>query len=257
MNSLRIDKPALASQGWHAFECHRMSRSLDALSLAFALHARSSARETLDIGCGDGIATAAAIERGGYVLAVDPEAAFLTRVRERVPTERHARLHTQIGALPGVDFASSRFAAVHAAYVFQLLAGSDIERSLGKIYQWLQPGGKVFISAISPAGARWRAFQQEFELQRAAASRWPGYIDDVRRVLSALDASASGFIHLLDEETLRGELAAAGFVVEEVSSCALPWDDDQVGCRIVGRRPARLVVRRVARRLQGKRKPGS
>ena len=51
---------------------YEMSPTLYPLSLQFAIEMRAATRQALDIGCGDGVATAAALARGGRVLAVDP-----------------------------------------------------------------------------------------------------------------------------------------------------------------------------------------
>lgn len=218
------------------FDALRMSTALDSLSVKFAIHARAVASETLDIGCGDGLATAAVIERGGRVVAVDPEASLVARVRERIPAERHPRLTTEIGSLPGIDFGDGRFAAIHVAHVFQLLSGWEIMRSLEKMRRWLRPCGKLFVSALEPAGPRWQSVVDQVESREASGVRWPGFIADVRQFLPAGTQVAPAFIHLLDAQVLRRELTSAGFRVEDVSRYVLPWDAEQSCCAVVASR---------------------
>jgi SAM-dependent methyltransferase len=215
----------------------RMSSVLDPLSIKFAIYARAVATETLDIGCGDGLATAAVIERGGRVVAVDPDGALIARVGARIPGERHARLTTQIGSLPTVDFEDGRFAAIHAAHVFQVLSGQEILRSLEKMRRWLRPGGKLFVSAIEPGGVRWQPVVDYFESREAGGIRWPGFIPDVRRFLVDGAPLIPAFIHLLNSQVLRRELTSAGFRVEEVTRYVLPWDTEQTCCAVVASRP--------------------
>lgn len=219
------------------FDALRMSSVLDPLSIKFAIYGRAVASETLDMGCGDGLATAAAIERGGRVVAVDPDPSLMARVRARIPSERHARLTTQIGSLPAIDFDDGRFAAVHVAHVFQLLNGREILRSLENMRRWLRPGGKLFVSAIEPGGVRWQPVVGHFESREASGIRWPGYIPDVRKFLPAGAPVGPAFIHLLNAQVLRRELTSAGFRVEEVTRYVLPWDVEQSCCAVIASRP--------------------
>jgi len=123
-----------------------MSPTLDALSLKFAIHTRTSSNDALDIGCGAGVATAAALARGGRVLAVDPDVKALDALVARIPQEQLARLKLRVGSLPDLDFEASRFSAVHASRVLHLLDPAVAQRSLQKFFRWLYPTGKLFIS---------------------------------------------------------------------------------------------------------------
>lgn len=150
-----------------------MSPSLDALSLKFVLYARSVRLETLDAGCGDGIAAAAAIERGGYVVALDPESSHLERLRARVPAEQHVRLHTIQGRLPSVDFDDERFAGVHAAHVLHHLSDDERARSLRKVHGWLKPHGSLFVSVVDRSGQRWESLVRRAGFEIEEVSTYP------------------------------------------------------------------------------------
>ena len=152
-----------------------MSPSLDALSLKFVLFARSVRLETLDAGCGDGIAAAAAIERGGYVVALDPESSHLERLRARVPVDQHARLHTIQGRLPTVDFDGERFAGVHAAHLLQHLSDDERARSLRKIHGWLKAHGSLFLSVVDRSAERWELLVRRsgFEIEEVSTYSLP------------------------------------------------------------------------------------
>ena len=63
----------------------QMSPALDDLSLKFVLWTRDARHDGLDVGCGDGLVTAAALARGGHVTAVDPEQRALLRLLARIP----------------------------------------------------------------------------------------------------------------------------------------------------------------------------
>ena len=227
---------ALASAVGPAYDVGKMSPALDWLSLAFVLHTRSSAGQFLDAGCGTGIAARAVIERGGHVVAIDPEESLLAQLRACIPAEQHARLTTRTGGISDIEFEDAHFAGVHAAHMFQALTGPSISQALQKMFRWLLPTGKLFVSVHTPAGPRWQAFMPEFSRRKASAARWPGLVEDVRSVLSS---GESGWIHLLDAQTLCRELLKAGFAIDEMKSYVTPWNANEVCCAVVASRPAK------------------
>jgi cyclopropane fatty-acyl-phospholipid synthase-like methyltransferase len=153
-----------------------MSPVLDALSMKFVLYARTIRLETLDIGCGAGAATAAALERGGYVVALDPDSTLLEQLRARIPVAQQSRLRTIQGRVPSVDFDRERFAAVHAAHVLQHLSEDDLQRSLRKVHGWLKTHGMFFVSVTGQTSRRWESVLRRsgFEIDDISTYPLPG-----------------------------------------------------------------------------------
>jgi len=211
-----------------------MSPALDELSLKFAVMTRSAKRAVLDVGCGDGLATAAALARGGHVLAVDPDQVALRKLLVRVPSQHYRRLNVRVGALPELDFKVAQFPAVHAARVLHLLDPEDLHAMLRKFFRWLYPDGKLFLSALTPAGRFWHPFHAEYFRRRMAQERWPGLIRHPSHILPHWTGPDTP-IHLIDEPLLAREVEAAGFGIEDVHRYALPWDSDQICCACIAR----------------------
>jgi ubiquinone/menaquinone biosynthesis C-methylase UbiE len=182
------------------------SAALDPLSLKFVIWAQEAGAPALDVGCGDGIATLALLARGCHVVAVDSDVAALHRLVERAPTEQCRRLKVRLGQLPDVDFKAANFAAIHAPRVLHSLDPVAVEYSLRKFYRWLYPEGRLFVSVLTPAGVR-----------RVSRAR-----SDPR-------------IYPLDERTLRREMSAAGFFVEDASTYLPPWEGSQECCAVIAR----------------------
>jgi SAM-dependent methyltransferase len=211
-----------------------MSPALDELSLKFAVTTRSARRAALDVGCGDGLATAAALARGGHVLAIDPDQTALRKLLVRVPSQHYRRLNVRVGTLPELDFKLAQFAAVHAARVLHLLDPGDLQATLQKFFRWLYPDGKLFLSVLTPAGRCWHPFHAEYFRRRMAQERWPGFIRHPAHFLPHWTGPDTP-IHLIDEPLLAREIEAAGFAIDDIHRYTLPWDSDQICCACIAR----------------------
>jgi SAM-dependent methyltransferase len=224
---------AARSEAWnYRHPLEQMSPALDDLSLKFAIYTRTAKFDALDIGCGEGIAAAAALTRGGHVMAVDPDQAALHQLLARVPPEQYRRLKVRVGSLPTLDFKFARFSAVHAARVFHLIEPEVFRESLRKFFRWLYPAGKLFLSALAPSGAYWAFAQTDFKRRRMTREQWPGYIADLQRLSPAWRGDVES-VHLLDQAVIQRELEAAGFVIEYLKCYPLPWDNDQNCCAVI------------------------
>ena len=210
-----------------------MSPALDELSLKFAMWAGQSGKTCVDIGCGSGLASAAALARGGRVVAVDPDPSMIQELRARVPVQQYARLDVRTAGLPELEFKESGFAAVHVARVLHLLDGPDIQVSLAKFFRWLYPHGKLFVSALTPLGGFWQHFHPEFQRRVATGAAWPGYIADLSQFHVTSEQGAA--CHLLDDTVLGREMQTAGFVIETTLRYSLPWEPEQICCGMIAR----------------------
>ncbi|GHC53183.1 non-ribosomal peptide synthetase [Streptomyces flavofungini] len=181
----------------------------------FAEYAGEGDGEVLDLGCAYGVASIAALERGARVVALDMEQKHLDILEQRVNDEARERLSLRRGMLPDVDFEAGRFTAVHASRVMHFLTPDDVGVTLRKMYDWLVPGGKVFLSSDSPYFGYWASKAADYEARKRAGDPWPGYIDDVAAHFE--EAHVIGGpprINAIDPDVFRRECEAAGFVVE-------------------------------------------
>ncbi len=232
--SLAPSQPALRRVLQRPAATHETSPALDGLSLKFVIWSRRAQGVVLDVGCGDGSVTQAAMARGAHVLAIDAEHTAIRQLLARVPSAQHPRLDARVGSLPDMDFKIAPFAAVHAARGLHFLDGDAVQRSMRKFFRWLFPNGKLFISALTPDGPFWEPFRDEFVRRGHAGFRWPGFMDDVTDFFPDYVGGPHS-LHLLDESVLRRELEAAGFIIEDVSCYPVPWNSGQHCCGIVAR----------------------
>lgn len=211
-----------------------MSPSLDPIAWRFAAYARNSRLSVLDVGCGDGIASAAALARGAYVVAVDHDRHALTQLLARVPAEQYARLTLKLQSIENLDFSVPQFAALHAGRVLHAIGPVALRKSLRNFSRWLYPNGKLFLSTYTPEGRAWEPFRPVYEERVANCEVWPGFIAEISEHFPYWGDGESS-IHLLDEQVLSRELAEAGFVIESSHHHRLPWDSELTCCGIIAR----------------------
>lgn len=209
------------------------ARALDALSLQFVISSRNAQEPVLDFGCGEGLATAAALARGAHVCALDPDEVAIRQLLARIPSQHHRRLRARVGSLLGSSFKELHFDAVLAGLVLQELDGGEVEEVFQKFLRWLHPCGRLFLSALTPMGSYWQPVRKEFTRRASSGVRWPGYIENVFSVMPDQNQAIS--VHLFDEATLRRELESAGFEIERMYCYPLPWDAAQISCAVVAR----------------------
>jgi SAM-dependent methyltransferase len=204
----------------------QMSPALDDLSLKFVISTRDARHDGLDIGCGDGIATAAALARGAHVTAVDVDQRALLGLLARIPSRVYPRLKVRRARVQDLDFKIAHFSAVHASRVLHLLDPAALQQSLRKFFRWLYPEGKLFISTLAPSGSFWDPMRAELARRQRIGEPWPGFIEDFHQYEPCRDDTLE-FVHLIDEPVLRRELEFAGFVIDEMTCESLPWDSEQ------------------------------
>jgi len=229
--------PTMNKTGW-------MTESLDSYSEQFAAYAGEIGAqdiESLDIGCAYGVATLAALDAGAKVFACDIEPKHLEILEQRVPGHQKARFRSATGILPEVDFPANSFGAILAARVLHFLNGEQIEVTVGKMFDWLQPDGRLFLVADTPYTGPWFIHSAEYERKKAAGDPWPGYVDDYAGLLpDGTDPSGHpDFINPLDPDILERVCKTAGFEVisAEILSSSTPFAKGNEHAGIIARKP--------------------
>ena len=123
---------------------------------------------------------------------------------------------TQVARFPRETwFIEGTLGAVHASNVFHFLTGNQLEKGMNSIAQWLRPGGKLFVHAVTPYQTAFAPFIEEYERRLAAREKWPGWIPKLsvwsrHKKFGQMPRS----IHLLDDIVLRRAAESAGLIVE-------------------------------------------
>jgi tRNA (cmo5U34)-methyltransferase len=103
----------------------------------------------LDIGCGAGNFTLRVLHevRGLHCHLADLSQPMLDRARERITPAGATSVTTHQGDFRKLDFGETRFDAILAGAVLHHLRNdADWATTFAKLYSWLKPGGRLYVS---------------------------------------------------------------------------------------------------------------
>ena len=193
-----------------------MISSLDEISQAFVEHAaKDISIPVLDIGAAFGVATHAALETGASVVANDIEPRHLEILEERTPDELRSKLTIAPGAFPNdLDFPPFSFSGILLSRVMHFFSGDEMDQSILSLFNWLIPGGKVFVVVEASLFLNKPPLRECYESQLAAGARWPGFVGNVKELLPKRASFVPDKLHYLSPEILSRAFMEGGFTVE-------------------------------------------
>jgi SAM-dependent methyltransferase len=194
-----------------------MEKDLNGISTRFVDESAKMEGISLDVGCAYGIATLAALKGGSEVVACDMDQAHLNILLKETPENDKPRLTTKKGTLPGVDFKNQSFVAIHCSRCLHFLVPEELKLTLEKMYNWLQPGGKIYLITDTCFSGPWKQYLPEFDRRKAEGDPFPGFIEDALKCLpvSKLPKGMTPHMNCLDPDTLARECKLAGFEIIE------------------------------------------
>jgi len=192
---------------------------LDPISDSFVDYCKSIDLPILDIGAGYGTISLEVLKQASCpVIAEDIGTENLLVLRNRAELKDLDRLFLNSNRFPDrLNLPSSSLGAVAICQVLHFLKGEEIDLGLKKIYDWLVPGGKLFIVTCSPYVSNLREFIQTYEDRWSNGAPWPGLVEDFRSLTPSLYGNLPIFLHVIDERPMKAALARAGFELEEIT----------------------------------------
>jgi predicted SAM-dependent methyltransferase len=156
------------------------------------------------------------LESGARVIALDLEASHLASITQQAEHRSVAdRLTTVVGQFPD----SLRFEeldAIHCSNVLHFLPGEEIESGAAKMYEWLKPGGKVFLQVGTVYAGHIKQLLPIFEESRRSSVKWAGETHRAREfVASDFRDATPAFMNYLDEFPVLETFKASGFCIEK------------------------------------------
>lgn len=191
----------------------------------------------VDLGCGTGRLTVALAAAGHQVVGVDPASASLQAARARPGADRVTWVHGTSEVLPDAAFD----VAVMTAHVAQFLVNDDDwHGTLRDLRRALVPGGRLLFDTRDPRARLWERWNERESRRQVALP--DGTRVDVWTDVTGADGDCIALAmhhrfpdeHLVgeaamrfrDEETVRRDLAGAGFTVEQMYG---GWQREPVG----------------------------
>lgn len=193
--------------------------SLDHVSQACVDWSKAGPPKTiLDIGAGYGTISVAILQKTSCsVIANDIGVENLLIIRNRATSEQRERLFLNHNRFPqNLDFPDESLDGIAISQVFHFLTGEEIDAGLLKLFRWLKPGGKLFITTSSPYVKVLTDFMPTYAARKAADMRWPGHIDNWSTMRPHMK-NLPLFFHVIDHATLGRALREAEFEVEAES----------------------------------------
>lgn len=158
---------------------HGFTYELPEIGRKFVDFSANSKYPVLDVGAAFGVATIPALLNGAKVIAIDIHENHLNEIRNYTDMHLQANLQTINAKFPYLDFESESIGAIYIAQVFPFLTGEEIELAAKKMYDWLIPGGKVFVVSFTPFIRHCSSYIPVYEAKKIAGDKWAGYIENL------------------------------------------------------------------------------
>ena len=236
---MRIQQQAISTNNKKGF-----TYELTSFGKAFINVASKSSRPVMDIGAAYGIATLPAVLTGAKVIAVDIEDKHLDTLRASLDTMLLPHLETRKARFPDFDMPSGSLGAVYMSQVLPFLTGKEIELGAHKIYDWLAPGGEVFVVSFTPYISHVSSFIPLYESRKQHGTRWAGYIDDLSRFSDhpGIFSHLPNQIHHIDADDLRVAFEEAGFIIKDLRYFGEEEGSLPEGIRMDGRERVGMIA---------------
>ena len=147
---------------------------------AFLDFARQINRPVMDIGCAYGIASLIALDSGCEVIAVDLSKDHLRQLVKEAPVNGLNRLTVRNEKFPmQTNYPSNFIGAIYISHVMPFLSPEEVETAVAKLYDWLVPGGKVFIVSFTPFIKLCEPYLPVYFEKKRKGEPWAGLINNL------------------------------------------------------------------------------
>jgi SAM-dependent methyltransferase len=192
----------------------------DDLMRAFVSFACKFDTPCVDVGAAFGVASLYAIDQGvKHIIAIDPEQSHLDYIEQQFNTKQQQKgqqIELECGYFPKtINLDNHTVCAILISRVLHFLSGQEITDLLRQAYKILIPGGRIFISTISPYVNLLLDYIETYEENENSDNiEWPGEIDDLRKYLPDSDHKHNQkYGHVLTPKVLSKHLEKAGFKI--------------------------------------------
>ncbi len=203
----------------------------------FVEYAGNQLLPVMDIGAAFGVATIPALTNGAKVIAVDLDFRHLNSIMVDAPREYLPNLSLLNLRFPDFYYPNDSISGAYLSQVLPFLTGEEIEMGMKKLFDWIVPGGKVFIVSFSPYLKHCESYIPIYEQKSKEGVKWAGYIDDLKKysVDNPIAKNLPNQINHVDVHDIERALTEAGFEIEIVEYFGDENEDLPEGLKFDGR----------------------
>jgi SAM-dependent methyltransferase len=182
----------------------------------------SKNKKVLEIGAAYGVLSLECLRNGSTVYANDLDSKHLQILKEKWGKDENFKpdaLKLVSGSFPNeFDFPDDTFDGISIIRVLHFFHPTEIQTSLKKLFKWLKPGGKLFISNETPFLKNVQKFIPVYE-ERLKSNQhdWPSFLEDVSKYVDVYSYNLPKFLTLFTSDILSRELKKSNFEIEKVS----------------------------------------
>ena len=213
---------------------------------AFIEEAATARYPVVDIGAAFGVATLPALAKEANVIAVDVSPEHLAILTKNTPTHFQDRLTVQAGRFPDITLPTTPVSAVYLSQVLPFLSPDEVHKGAKVIYDWLVPGGKVFIVSFTPFLSHVADYLPIYEQKKQLGESFAGYITDLPAYCShpAIAHQLPSVINHVDEDDLRLVFETTGFDILHLATFGDENNDLPEGIKYDGRERVGLIAQK-------------
>lgn len=137
-----------------------------------------SGDHVLDIGCAYGVSSIPALKKGAVVYSNDTNHQHLSEVlSQAIKNNVSEHLHLIHGSFPNIDLPENSFDHILLSHILPfLLDETTLNAAFAKLYQWLKPGGKIYILSYTIYNRLMRNYVPIYEQRKSKGELLPGAI---------------------------------------------------------------------------------
>lgn len=189
-----------------------MTTELSPIALAFVNDAKVSQGSYLDIGAAYGVATHRVLDTGAKITACDISKTHLEILYDSSSLSNRHNLTIDHNDFPyNTNYSNNTFNGILISLVLHFLNGPAIEEGLKKCYKWLRPGGKVYISVMTPNLSFYNQCWPAYKQRVLKGEKWPGIFKKSDFMSNQYLSQIPDMVHLFDDVILAKLVSEAGF----------------------------------------------
>ena len=194
-----------------------MTTHIDPIGHAFLNFAQHVNAPVIDIGAAYGHVVLEAASRKIDIIANDLDPRHLDVILKRATEHQLSYITPLPGRFPEqLQFHPNSFGAVLICRVLHFFPPNDWMNAARTLFQWLKPGGKLFMTNESPYFGTMRKFIPIYLERKRNYHPWPGMMTGMEHFDDARKKDVSSVINLLSLTETRAALEDAGFYIERI-----------------------------------------